>query len=72
MDNTDKSFFENFMKNNTTGKSRTRGAVVDDVPDPSGIPDFPKLRRYPLYLGILVVGLLVTASPHFAVLPFSY
>ena len=61
MDNTDKSFFENFMKNNTTGKSRTRGAVVDDVPDPADLPDFPKLRRYPLYLGILVVGLLVTA-----------
>lgn len=62
MGNTDNSFFENFMKNNTAGRTTRPPATVDNVPDPSDIPDFPTLRRYPLYWGILLLGLLVTAA----------
>lgn len=62
MGNMDNSFFENFVRNNTAGKTTRPVSVVGNVPDPSDIPDFPKLRRYPLYLGILLVGLLVTAA----------
>lgn len=60
MGNMDNSFFENFVRSNTAGKTVRQVAVVDDVPDPSDVPDFPKLRRYPLYWGILLLGLLVT------------
>lgn len=60
MGNMDNSFFENFVRSNTAGKAVRQVAVVDDVPDPSDVPDFPKLRRYPLYWGILLLGLLVT------------
>lgn len=60
MGNMDNSFFENFVRSNTAGKAVRQVAAVDDVPDPSDVPDFPKLRRYPLYWGILLLGLLVT------------
>lgn len=60
MGNMDNSFFENFVRSNTAGKTVRQVAAVDDVPDPSDVPDFPKLRRYPLYWGILLLGLLVT------------